>query len=171
MTTPAGFGVFAKASYARLVGTLTLYCREQDVAEELAHDALVRARERWDEVSEMSAPGAWLHRVAMNLANSHYRRLLAERRAVKRAELRQVDPAGVDTDAALLVRRAVADLPPRQREAVILRYFHDLPVAQAAELMDITQGSMKQLTHRALSSLRDDADIGWMLEQEAHDGA
>lgn len=170
MTTPEGFSVFAQVGYSRLVGTLTLYCGDQDVAEELAHDALVRARERWDEVSEMAAPGAWLHRVAINLANSRFRRQVAERRALRRASVRRIGKVPHDPDSALLVRKAVSALPARQREAVILRYFRDLSVTEAAGLMDITPGSMKQLTHRALSSLRVDADIGWMLEQEAHDG-
>lgn len=170
MTAAAAFGAFAEDSYARLVGTLVLYCGEVEIAEELAHDTLVRAQERWDDVSQMDAPGAWLHRVAVNLANSYFRRRLAERRAVNRASIQRVGRHVPDPDAALLVRRAVAGLPPRQREAVILRHFHDLPVVGAAETMGITAGSMKQLTHRALTSLRQDPGVGSMLTQEAHGG-
>lgn len=164
-----GFASFADANYRRLIGTLTLYCGDQEVAEELAHDALVRACERWGEVSQMTSPGAWLHRVAVNLANSYFRRKRAERRALRRAG-REVAAGSPDRDVAVLVRRAISQLPTRQREAVILRYFHDLPVVDAAALMGITDGSMKQLTHRALTSLRADPNVSELIGQEAHDG-
>lgn len=49
------------------------------VAEDLAQDALLKACGRWSKVSTMTVPGAWLHRVAINLANSYFRRRKAER--------------------------------------------------------------------------------------------
>lgn len=163
------FDAFARREHPRLVGALTLYCGDPGVAEELAQDALVRARERWDRVSAADRPGAYTHRIAMNLANSRFRRWNAERRAVARLAGQQPstydDPCGVDGHA---VRRAVAALPPRQREAVVRRYFLDESVAEVATAMGIATSSVKSATHRALEALRASVDLS---PEEAHDGA
>src|SRR5688500_2782768 len=77
---------FCQTQYPRLVGTLALFCGDRLVAEELAQEALARACAQWDRVSTMTAPAGWTHRVAINLANSRFRRLAAERRARERVE-------------------------------------------------------------------------------------
>lgn len=163
------FDAFARREHPRLVGALTLYCGDPAVAEELAQDALVRARERWSRVSAADRPGAYVHRIAINLANSRFRRRAAERRAVARlaGQERTIhhDPCGADGHA---VRRAVAALPPRQREAVVRRYFLDESVAEVATAMGIAPSSVKSATHRALEALRTSVDLSL---EEAHDGA
>lgn len=52
------------------------------------------------------------------------------------------------------LRQTLADLPDRQREAVVLRYFEDLSVEQTAELMGCAAGTVKATVHQALRSLR-----------------
>lgn len=149
------FDEFCQREHPRLVGAVSLYCGDRDVALETAQEALIRACKRWDDVREMQRPGAWVHRVAMNLANSHFRRWKLERRARARA----VDQAPTvdqqpDSAAAVTVRRAVAALPSRQRTAVVLRYFLDWPVADVAEVLGVSQGAVKSLTHRGITTLR-----------------
>jgi RNA polymerase sigma factor (sigma-70 family) len=63
----------------------------------------------------------------------------------------------VAPDAAdrLAVRAAVASLPPRQRAVLVLRYFDDLSVADAAAALDCAEGTVKSLTHQAIAALRD----------------
>lgn len=166
------FEAFAREQHGRLVGSLTLYCGDRWVAEELAQDALVRARERWDQVREMQAPGAWVHRVAMNLANSRFRRIGAERRAYRRFGA-DGDRAVNDPDPAeaLAVRRAVAALPDSQRAALVFRYFLDLSVAETAAAMGMRPGSVKSATHRAIAALRERFDVNLLETEEAHDGS
>jgi DNA-directed RNA polymerase specialized sigma24 family protein len=60
---------------------LTLYTSDRDLAAELAQEALARACRHWRRVQHMDAPGAWLYRVALNLANSAGARRRADRRA------------------------------------------------------------------------------------------
>jgi len=72
---------FCEAQRPRLVGFLGLYCGDAQVAEELAHDAIAKTCQRWRHVRGMVAPDAWVYRVALNLAASHFRRIAAERRA------------------------------------------------------------------------------------------
>lgn len=74
------FVAFCVEEHPRLVGALSLYCGDRALAEELAQDALTRACRDWRKVRNFAAPGAWTHRVAMNLANSYFRRRAAETR-------------------------------------------------------------------------------------------
>ena len=61
---------------------------------------------------------------------------------------------GADPTDAVAVRAAVAGLPERQRRALVLRYWFDLPVAQVAETMRCPENTVKTLTRRALLALR-----------------
>lgn len=146
---------FCRAEYRRLVGSLSLYCRDRYLAEELAQDALVRVVSNWSAVRQLGSPSGWAHRVAFNLANSYLRRRLAERRASRRLSARtavhQPDP---DTSTAVAVRAAVAALPRRQRAVIVLRYFADLSVREVSELLGCPEGTVKTLTARALTALR-----------------
>lgn len=117
----AALAEFCRREHPRLVGALSLYCGDPGVAEELAQEALIRAADRWAQVGQMAAPGAWVHRVAMNLCGSWFRRKRADRRAIARVGAeRPYPPAGVDGDA-VAVREAVARLPVRHRRVVVLR--------------------------------------------------
>lgn len=143
---------FCRREHRRLVGTLSLYCGDPGLAEELAQEALYRACRRWPHVRDMASPGAWVHRVAINLANSTYRR----RRAERRAHQRQVPVPHHDADpaAAVAIREAVAALPKRQRAVLVLRHYSGHSVAETAELLGVSTGAVKQLTHRAITALR-----------------
>jgi RNA polymerase sigma-70 factor (sigma-E family) len=148
-------GSFCRQEYPRLVGALSLYCGDRHIAEELAQEAIARVCRDWQKVQRLAAPGAWAHRVAINVANSHVRRKTAERRAKRRlaaqgAELSH-DP---DTATAVALRQAVAKLPRRQRTALVLRYYADLSVREVADLMDCPDGTVKTLTAKAISNLR-----------------
>jgi RNA polymerase sigma factor (sigma-70 family) len=146
---------FCREQKPRLVGTLTLYCGDPDVAEELAQETLSRVCLHWRRVARMPVPSAWSYRVAINLANSYFRRRAAERRAHDRfgsgVSHFHHDP---DTASAIDIRNAVAGLPRRQRAAVILRFYSDFSVAEVASLMECPEGTVKTLTRRAVASLR-----------------
>ena len=161
---------FCAAQYPRLVGSLTLYVGDRAVAQELAQEALLRAFRRWDRVERLDAPSAWVWRVAINLANSHFRRRRAERRASDRLHA-SGSPATDDRDHAwgLAVRQAVADLPQRQRTALILRYYLDLSVGEAARRMDASPDAVRSLTKRAMAALREEF-VPDVAALEADDG-
>ena len=137
----------------RLVGSLTLFCGDRALAEELAQEALARAYERWPRVSTMESPAAWTYRVAFNLARSAARRRAAERRASRRlaTELQLPLP---DAAAAIAVREAVLALPPRQRAAIVARYFGQLSVAESAAALGCAEGTVRALTAQAVAALR-----------------
>lgn len=114
----------------------------------------MRAIRDWRKVQKMDSPEAWLHRVALNLANSFFRRRAAEARAKERLAAepqRSMPPASLGD---LAVRQAVAALPRRQKTALMLRYFAGLSVSETAGVLECPEGTVKTLTHKAIATLR-----------------
>ena len=151
---PADLAEFCRREHPRLVGTLGLYTGDADLAEELAQDALLRACRDWEKVRHFAAPGAWVHRVAINLANSAFRSRAARRRAVRRLESQRHGTLDADGAADLALRAAVAGLPANLRAVLVLRYYADLPVREVASVLSCPEGTVKTLTSRALARLR-----------------
>ena len=122
-------------------------------AEEVAQEALARAFARWRSVADHAEP--WVARVATNLAIGRWRK---RRPSLPFAEGHAAPTA--DASALALERHglvaALARLPRRQREVVVLRYLADLPEQAVADQLGTTVGSVKQHAHRAMARLRTD---------------
>jgi RNA polymerase sigma factor (sigma-70 family) len=156
VTRSAGLTAFCREAWPRLVGALSLYTGDRHVAEELAQEALVRTCERWDEVEVMDSPLGWTHRVAFNLANSHFRRFGAERRARSRLQaIVNLPRPEVDATDAFALRAAIASLAEPQRSVLILRYYADLPIAEVAELLEMPESTVKTNARRGIARLRE----------------
>lgn len=151
---PPAVSAFCAREWPRLVGALGLYTGDAALAEELAQEALTRACRDWGRVSGMEAPGAWVHRVAMNLAKSHFRRWRARRRAEARLggdlPRTSLEPEMADV---LTVRAAVAGLSPRRRAAVVLRFYLGYSTAETAVALGVAPATVRSLIHRALADL------------------
>ena len=143
--------------YPRLVGMIGLYCGDADMAEDLAQEALIRLCRDWRTVSSMEAPESWLHRVAINLAHSHYRRKAIERHALSVLGARRANTDA--TDVRVETIDLLKHLPHRQKAAVLLHYYLDLPVREVAEMMQVPEGTAKTLIHRGTRSLQADEGI------------
>jgi len=145
---------FCRDAHPKIVGLLTLFSGDADLGSELAQETMIRVIQNWRKVHAMASPMAWTRRVALNLANSWFRRRLAQRRAERRlGSLHEVD-APADAADAVGVRRAIAQLPPRQRAAIVLRFFADLPTDEIASIMRCRPGTIWALTNQGLVSLR-----------------
>lgn len=134
--------------YPRLVGMLSLYCGDRDTAEDLAQEALIRLCRDWKKVRRYDAPQRWLHRVAINLAHSHYRRRTIERRVLGLVARRP--SVEVHPEADIETLELLNELPPRQKSALLLHYYLDLPVREVAQVMDVPEGTAKTLIHRGI---------------------
>lgn len=150
---------FCEHMRPRLVGALSLYCGNADVAEEYAHEALIRVWQDWPRVSAMDAPESWTVRVALNGVHGFFRRRGIEQRAMARAARRRQLPEDVDLAESLALRQAVAALPRRQRTALVLRYYLDMSVEDTATHMQCAPGTVKSLTNKAVQALR--STPGW----------
>jgi RNA polymerase sigma factor (sigma-70 family) len=164
VAAPADLVDFCRDQQSRLIGMLTLYCSNRDVAEELTQEVLARACLNWSKVRRMALPEAWTYRVAINLANSYFRRRRAEHRAKRKWQGRSHDDGDVDHADAVAVRQAVARLPRRQKTTLVLRYFSDLSVSHVAELMECPESTVKTLTRRAIATLRTQLGPGYLSE-------
>lgn len=153
MGPPSGLADFCETNKARLVGVLTLQCGDPNIAEELAQDTLAKVCIKWESVRKMTNPEAWMFRVGINLANSYFRRKVAERKAGERLKA-QTARDDADISDAIVVRDALRVLPRRQRAVLVLRYFADLPVREVCLALDIPDGTVKTLTQRGLRALR-----------------
>lgn len=150
---------FCRREYPRIVGVLSFSLGDRWVAEELAQETIIRVCQHWVRVRDMAAPQAWTHRVALNLSNSWLRRRVAERKATAKLASSAV-PAMSHSDAdAIAVRAAIAALPERQRTALVLRYYADLPAAEAAAVMGCREGTVRALTYQAIGALREHAGL------------
>jgi RNA polymerase sigma factor (sigma-70 family) len=166
MEAPADLVGFCRAEWSRLVGTLALVTGDAHLAEELAQETIVRVCRDWRKVSQLDAPGAWAHRVAVDLAHSHFRRRAVARRALARTVTSEShDPLG-EIASVLAVRNAVMQLPRRERTALVLRYYRDFSVRTVAEIMRCPEGTVKTLTRKAIASLR----AAGLLENEGEMG-
>ncbi|MDP9223173.1 MAG: sigma-70 family RNA polymerase sigma factor [Actinomycetota bacterium] len=150
---PPDLEAFCRSEHARLVGVLALYCRDRELAQELAQDALVRLCRDWEKVRDLDHPEAWLHWVGLNLANSFFRRRAAEKRARQRLHPVTESPRAERSDAELL--DALGTLPPRQKAALLLRYYADLSTRESAQALNCPEGTVKTLVHRGIKKLRE----------------
>ncbi len=159
---PTDFEEFCTGVYGRLRGYLTLYCGDAELALDLTQETLARAYRDWRKLRRSGAAEAWVFRIGTNLSHSHYRRKKTERRAT--ALLDGVEtPEPPDVGRSIALRRAVRDLPPRQRRALLLRYYADLSVRTIAEEMSCPEGTVKSLLSRGVASLR--VALGDQLEE------
>lgn len=159
------FEDFVTRQYPGVVRSMTLYCGDPAVAEELAQDAFARAHQRWPEVEGMRRPDLWVQKVAFNLARSWFRRKAAERRAYTRHGPLQDRVEVSDGSAGAAVRQAVAALPGRQREVIIHRFFLDRSVAETASLLAISPNAVKAATFKGVAGLRAVLGDGVELEE------
>lgn len=146
---------FCEQLYAPLVGALSLYCASADVAEDLAQETFARVCANWRRVKKMDHPEAWTFKVASNLAKSLFRRKHLEKRTLDRVTAeRAVDEVNGPSFDGPVLREAIRALPSRQKEALVLRYYLDLPFKEVALWMDVPEATAKSLVRRAVDRLR-----------------
>lgn len=122
-------------------------------AADVVTDACLRAFDAkgWPGVSNRRA---YLYRTVLSVANDHHRSTLSRRlREMKAADSDVTQPVEVDVDVLAAVER----LSVRQRAAVVLTYWADLPVEVVAERMGVSAGSVKRHLNRARKRLK-----GWL---------
>lgn len=169
-----------QARSGALLHTAVLLVGDYGHAEDLLQVALLRTARRWR--TARASPDAYVRQVLVNLCKDRWRRLQARPREVRlpgspvaATADGPAGPAGPDpaeqVSRRLLLAQEVARLPAGQRQVIVLRYFEDLPVAETAELMGISPGTVKSYTARAMAALREvlsegTGDFGEQRNQE-----
>jgi len=150
----AEYTQYVEARLGWLRRTAYLLCQDWQGADDLVQTAITRLYTHWGRARDATSLDAYTRTILV-------RTFLAERRTPWAR--RVVLPGGYpdqparshDEDARLDVRAALERLPPRQRATVVLRFYCDLPVDEAAEVLGITPGTVKSQTAKGLASLRD----------------
>lgn len=153
------FGEFFSAEHDSLLRYCWGLTVDRELARDVAQESMCRAFADWEHISAVgSNPVAWLRTVALNLVRSQWRRDQVADANVHQLQAAVVgrahgegssdDPVpGIDLD------RALAALPERQREAVVLFHLLDLSVAEAAEIMGVGHSTVKVHLQRGRAAL------------------
>jgi RNA polymerase sigma-70 factor (sigma-E family) len=133
---------------------------DRAVAEDLAQEAFVRFMGRLRFLRDPDAFEPYLRRTIVNLSKNHFRRRAVERAYLER-EGRRVEDVSTGPDVATsdVLRSALLRLPLRQRTAIVLRYYEDLPDGTIAELLGCRQATVRSLVARGLEALRTTPEV------------
>ncbi|MEW9528305.1 SigE family RNA polymerase sigma factor [Microbispora sp. NPDC049125] len=135
--------------------TAVLLTGDWHTAEDLMQACLGKLYRVWPRLDTTSEPDAYLRRILVNTYRSWWR--ARWRREIPRADLPDVPGPGDMGEAGAVaedVRKALGKLPVRQRTALVLRFFDDLPETEVADLMGCSVGTVKTHTHRGLRAMR-----------------
>jgi len=147
--------------YRSLVRLAALLVRDVATAEEVVQDSFIAMHGAWRRLRDNDKALSYLRQSVVNRSRSVLRhRVVVDRNAPKPAP----DMPSAEQGALTLLERtavvsALRSLPPRQREALVLRYYGDLSEAQIASAMGISRGAVKSHTARAIASLRAELEM------------
>ena len=150
---PEPFEDFYGREYLAVVGLAYALSGSRWGAEDMAQEAFLAAHRDWDRIGAYDQPGAWVRRVVANLSVSGFRRRAAEAKALARIPFVQ-DASLPDLGAGdPEFWAAVRALPRRQAQVMALYYLEDRSVAQVAEILDVTLGTVKRHLHNGRLAL------------------
>jgi RNA polymerase sigma-70 factor (sigma-E family) len=144
------------AHYRSLVRLAALLVRDIGTAEEVVQDAFVAMHGGWGRLRDNDKALAYLRQAVVNRSRSVLRhRQVVDRNAPKPApDMPSAEHGAIALFERSAVIAALRTLPARQREALVLRFYADMPEAQIAETMRISRGAVKSHTARAMQALR-----------------
>lgn len=124
-------------------------------AEDIVGDVLGRAFERWDRIGAMDQPNAYVRRMVVNEFLSWRRRFarITLTDQVSLIELLEPDHADAHAERDALIAQ-LSQLPPKQRAALVLRFYEGLSDAEIAAMLGCSQSTVRSNTSRALATLR-----------------
>jgi RNA polymerase sigma-70 factor (sigma-E family) len=142
--------------YRSLVRLAALLVRDVATAEEVVQDSFVAMHGAWRRLRDSDKALSYLRQSVVNRSRSVLRhRVVVDRNAPKPApDMPSAEQGAISLLERSAVINALRTLPPRQREALVLKYYADLSEAQIATAMGISRGAVKSHTARAMTSLR-----------------
>jgi RNA polymerase sigma-70 factor (sigma-E family) len=142
--------------YRPLVRLAAFLTGDRDNAEEVVQDAYVKVAGSWRGLRDQDKAEAYLRTTVVNLSRSRlrHRMVVAKHQPEPPGDVASAESSAMRTVQRDLVLHALHQLPARQREAVVLRYYGDLSEAQTAAAMGCSVGAVKSHTSRAMAALR-----------------
>ena len=144
------------AHYLSLVRLAAFLIRDIAAAEEVVQDSFVAMHSGWRRLCDSDKALFYLRRSVVTRSRSVLRHRVA---AAPNAPQPPAEMPNAEDGVTVLLERsavvaALRALPPRQREALVLRYYGDMSEAQIASVMGISRGSVITHTASAMSALR-----------------
>lgn len=148
------FRDFVRTRFNRLGRFAYLLCRDWDHAEDIVQKSLAKLYRKWTKVASGS-PEAYVRRIIINVAHDESRLAWFRRERASREIPDRISADHSETGATRVTMLwALGKLPKRQQQAVVLRHWEDLSVAQTAEIMGCTAGAVKSQTAKGVQALR-----------------
>ncbi|MCO1579681.1 SigE family RNA polymerase sigma factor [Crossiella sp. SN42] len=156
----ASYREFARAKAMSLRRLAYLLCGDWHLAEDLAQTALIKMYRAWPKVQRKNTVDNYARQVLLRCWLDERRKPW---RSAENRDGKVPDQPGIDLDPALagratgtrdLLLRALTQIPPRQRAAVVLRHWADLSIAEVAAALRCSEGTVKSQTARGLEALR-----------------
>jgi RNA polymerase sigma-70 factor (sigma-E family) len=168
MSRDQEFGDYYAARGAAFRVTAYLLCGDWHLADDLTQTAFIKLYLAWPRLQRKEPIDRYVRRILVRAFLDERRRpWRREQPTAEFVDLAPGAPAGTDrVDDRLILRRALAAVPARQRAVVVLRFWEDLSVEETAELLGISTGTVKSQAARGLGTLRrllgvpDNASIG-----------
>ena len=164
----AEFDEWAVVAAPALLRFAHVITRSDHDASDAVQDALLAVYGSWRRLRRDDAYEAYARRVIVNKTISRWRRIGRRERALDELggpEVDQPDLAETSTNA-ILAHQLLVSLPARQRAAVSLRFYDDLPFGQIADILGCTESTARSYIHRALARLREQLADGSAREAD-----
>jgi len=156
--------VMFRRHYAALLRLAVVMVGDREAAEDAVQDAFVSLHSNMSKLRDPEAAEAYVRSAVLNRCRSWVRRQVTQR-AERPLLLVQSGPSK-STEETIVVRdevgslvTAMRTLPRRQREALACRFVLELSVAETADLLEISEGSVKTHTHRGLQTLQQRIEV------------
>ena len=149
------FDEFVLARQQRMLRTAYLLCGDWHLAEDLTQNALAKVYVGWARIQRVDNVDAYVHRMLFRTYVDTYRR--RRKQEILSAAVPDVAD-GMDIakhgEVRMALLAALARVTPRYRAVLVLRFWEDRSITEAAEALGISEGSVKSHTHRGLQQLR-----------------
>ena len=128
-------------------------------AEDLVQSALAKTFQAWHRIEDRDALDGYVRRAIVNTHISWWRRRRVDEYPTDEIPDRPAADTAGNSELHDTLQRAIDRLPQRMRAAVVLRYFEDMTEAEVADVLGVSQGTVKSTVSRAVAKLRTDSDL------------
>ncbi|GAA1682439.1 RNA polymerase sigma factor [Kribbella sp. NPDC056951] len=145
-----------RAEGARLTQLARWFVDDRTAAEDLVQEAFLRLARNQHRINDQDRAAAYLRSIVINLARDHNRRGLVSLRHRPPAEVdeRSAEDLAAEDESRREVIEALRDLPRRQRDCVVLRYYLELSIDAISKTLGLSPNSVKTHLRRGLHSLK-----------------
>lgn len=150
-----GFTDYFASRSSAMRGTAYLLCGDWHRAEDLVQTAFVKLYRSWNRIARHEVLDAYARRILVRTFLDETRRGFFHREQPTAEHTERSVPAAGGVEDRMVLLRALADVAPRQRAALVLRFWEDMSVEETAKAMRCSPGTVKSQTARGLDAMRD----------------